>query len=59
MPIVTPPGTRRLKVWGWGYEDQQPPREQVEQAGAAIRVHLGFEAADIEPPVELAEVRLP
>ena len=33
---------RRLKHWGWCYEDQQPPHEQVAQAAAGIREHLGF-----------------
>ena len=28
--VVMGAATRRLKHWGWGYEDQQPPREQVE-----------------------------
>jgi len=33
---------RRLKHWGWGYEDQQRPRAEVEQAAAGIREMLGF-----------------
>jgi len=56
MSVVAP---RRMKVWGWGYEDQQPPPEQVDQVGAGIRTHLGFEPAEIERPTELAAVRLP
>ena len=54
-----PPVTRRLKVWGWGYEDQQPPPDQVEEAGAAIRAHLGFPPEGVEQPVDLSAVRLP
>ena len=50
---------RRLKVWGWGYEDQQPPLDQMRETGAAIRAHLGFEPADVEAPVEADDVRLP
>ena len=50
---------RRLKFWGWGYEDQQPPPEQVEEAAAAIRTHLGFGPERAERPVSLDEVELP
>jgi alkyldihydroxyacetonephosphate synthase len=50
---------RRRKVWGWGYEDQQPPHEQVEEAAAGIRAHLGFAAGEVERPVPLEEVELP
>jgi len=51
--------TRRRKHWGWGYEDQQPPPEQVREAAAGIRSHLGFEPLDAEEPVPLAAVELP
>src|SRR5918998_1728712 len=30
---------RRRKFWGWGYEDQQPPAAEGEQAGRAPRAH--------------------
>src|ERR687894_229503 len=50
---------RRRKHWGWGYEDQQPPHEQVAAAGAAAREHLGFGPADVERPVPLEDVELP
>jgi alkyldihydroxyacetonephosphate synthase len=50
--------TRRRKHWGWGFEDQQPPHEQVEAAGAAAREHLGFAPADVERPVPLEDVDL-
>ncbi|MEA2373791.1 MAG: alkyldihydroxyacetonephosphate synthase [Thermoleophilaceae bacterium] len=50
---------RALKFWGWGYEDQQPPPEEVRQAAAGIRAHLGFEPAEVELPVELDAVELP
>ncbi len=50
---------RRLKFWGWGYEDQQPAPDAVAAGGAAIRAHLGFEPAEVEHPVELAAVELP
>jgi alkyldihydroxyacetonephosphate synthase len=51
--------TRRRKVWGWGYEDQQPPHEQVEQTAAAIREHLGFGPGEVVRPVALEDVELP
>jgi len=50
------PPKRRLKHWGWGYEDLQPPRTEVLQAAAAIRSHLGFGEGEVESPVALAEV---
>ena len=31
---------RRLKHWGWGYEDQQPPREQVEGIAKEVTERL-------------------
>jgi alkyldihydroxyacetonephosphate synthase len=50
---------RRRKFWGWGFEDQQPPAAEVEQAGRAAREHLGFEPADIEAPPRLEDLELP
>jgi alkyldihydroxyacetonephosphate synthase len=50
---------RRLKFWGWGYEDQQPPHEQVEEAAAGIRAHLGFGAEEIARSVRLEDLELP
>ncbi len=50
---------RRLKHWGWGYEDQQPPREQVEGIARAVTDRLGFEVDEIEEPVPLDAVELP
>jgi alkyldihydroxyacetonephosphate synthase len=49
---------RRRKLWGWGYEDQQPPQAEVEQAGRAARQHLGFEPAEVELPPRLEDVEL-
>jgi alkyldihydroxyacetonephosphate synthase len=51
--------TRRLKHWGWGYEDQQPPRDQVEGIARAVTERLGFEVDRIEEPVPLEAVELP
>jgi alkyldihydroxyacetonephosphate synthase len=51
--------TRRLKHWGWGYEDQQPPHDQVEGIARAVTDRLGFEVDEIEEPVPLDAVELP
>jgi alkyldihydroxyacetonephosphate synthase len=51
--------TRRLKHWGWGYEDQQPPREQVEGIAGAVADRLGFTVDEVEEPVPLEAVELP
>jgi alkyldihydroxyacetonephosphate synthase len=48
---------RRLKHWGWGYEDQVPSREELEQAAAGIRERFGF-GEEPEEPVPLDEVEL-
>jgi alkyldihydroxyacetonephosphate synthase len=50
---------RRLKHWGWGFEDQQPTPEKVEEAARGAREHLGFGAAETERPVPLDRVELP
>ena len=50
---------RRRKFWGWGFDDQQPSPEEVEQAGRAAREHLGFGPAEVERPARLEHVELP
>ena len=50
--------TRRRKHWGWGFEDQQPPREQVEGIAKAVTERLGFEVEKVEDPVPLEAVEL-
>ena len=50
---------RRRKFWGWGYEDQQPPAAEVEEAGRGAREHLGFGPGEVEPPPRLEDVELP
>lgn len=49
---------RRLKHWGWGYEDQVRPRAEMEAAATAIRERFGF-GGEIEEavPLERVEVR--
>jgi alkyldihydroxyacetonephosphate synthase len=50
--------TRRRKHWGWGFEDQQPAREELERIATAIADRLGFEVDEIEEPVPLDSVEL-
>jgi alkyldihydroxyacetonephosphate synthase len=57
--VTTEVAGRRRKFWGWGYEDQQPPLEQVEQAATGIRAHLRFGPEAVERPVALEEIELP
>jgi alkyldihydroxyacetonephosphate synthase len=53
-------GDRRLKHWGWGYEDQQQPPEQVVAASEGIVPMLGFGQAPVRPvPLEQVELRDP
>jgi alkyldihydroxyacetonephosphate synthase len=56
VPLVS---ERRRKFWGWGFEDQQPPAAEVEQAGRGAREHLGFGPAEVESPPRLEDVDLP
>jgi len=48
---------RRLKHWGWGYEDQAPTATQLREAAEGIRARFGF-GGEVEKPVPLAEVEL-
>ena len=50
-------GERRLKHWGWGYEDQAPSKEELRQAAAGIRERFGF-GGEVEEPVPLDAVEL-
>ncbi|HYH59315.1 MAG TPA: FAD-binding oxidoreductase [Thermoleophilaceae bacterium] len=51
-------GGRRLKHWGWGYEDQQPAPAQVRDIALGLRAHLGFGEAEVDEPVPLKAVEL-
>jgi alkyldihydroxyacetonephosphate synthase len=51
--------TRRLKHWGWGFEDEQPSLGDLRSAAQGIAAHLGFGSVDVEAPVPLDEVQLP
>ena len=48
---------RRLKHWGWGYEDQAPSEKELREAAAGIRERFGF-GGEPEAPVPLEEVEL-
>ena len=50
-------GERRLKHWGWGYEDQAPTATQLREAGEGIRARFGF-GGEVEKAVPLEEVEL-
>jgi alkyldihydroxyacetonephosphate synthase len=51
---------RRLKHWGWGYEDQAPSTAQLAEAAAGIRERFGFGGeARAAVPLEEVEVRAP
>ena len=51
--------TPRAKWWGWGSEDRQPGLDELRDAGAAARRHLGFEPSDVEAPPRLEDLDLP
>ncbi len=48
---------RRLKHWGWGYEDQAPSRQELEAAAKGIHERLGI-GGEPEEPVPLEAVQL-
>jgi alkyldihydroxyacetonephosphate synthase len=50
---------RRRKHWGWGYEDRQPSRDELEGAARGIRERLGFGGDEVETPVPLDAIELP
>jgi alkyldihydroxyacetonephosphate synthase len=50
---------RRLKHWGWGYEDEQPSHDDHRAAAPYIREQLGFGVLHPDRPVELSAISLP
>ncbi len=48
---------RRLKHWGWGFEDQAPSGKELREAAAGIGERLGF-GREPEAPVPLDEVEV-
>ncbi len=49
------PPSRRLKHWGWGYEDQAPSSAQLTEAAEGIRARFGF-GGEVKAAVPLDEV---
>ncbi len=50
---------RRLKHWGWGYEDEQPSADELGAAAGFIHQRLGFGSTEPGQPVPVSELRLP
>jgi alkyldihydroxyacetonephosphate synthase len=50
---------RRLKHWGWGYEDEQPSDEDLAGAAGFLHERLGFGSLEPRRPVPLADLSLP
>jgi alkyldihydroxyacetonephosphate synthase len=50
---------RRLKHWGWGYEDEQPSVRELRSTAAFLSERLGFGSPEPEQPVPLEAVSLP
>ncbi|HKZ14729.1 MAG TPA: FAD-binding oxidoreductase [Solirubrobacterales bacterium] len=48
---------RRLKHWGWGFEDQAPTAAQLTEAAEGIRARFGF-GGEVRAAVPLAEVEV-
>jgi alkyldihydroxyacetonephosphate synthase len=49
---------RRLKHWGWGYEDQALAPDALQATAALVAEHLGLELGELEQPVALEDVEL-
>jgi alkyldihydroxyacetonephosphate synthase len=50
---------RRRKHWGWGFEDEQTPHDELVAAAGGIVEHLGFGSTEVERFVPLEDVELP
>ncbi|HWF32683.1 MAG TPA: FAD-binding oxidoreductase [Solirubrobacteraceae bacterium] len=49
---------RRLKHWGWGYEDQALAPDALRATAALVAEHLGLALGELEQPVALEDVEL-
>jgi alkyldihydroxyacetonephosphate synthase len=53
-------GRRRLKHWGWGFEDQAPTAAELAEAAEGIRARFGFGGEVHQAmPLEEVDVRAP
>jgi alkyldihydroxyacetonephosphate synthase len=50
---------RRLKHWGWGYEDEQPSFEEQRAAAQFLTERLGFGSTEPESPAPLPKLPPP
>ena len=50
---------RRLKHWGWGYEDEQPPPQELGETTRFLSSHLGFGSPEPEQPAPLPPLAKP
>ena len=57
--LQTAPQKRRLKHWGWGFEDEQLTIEQVRAAAGPIVERLGFGSTAPEQPSPLPPLATP
>jgi alkyldihydroxyacetonephosphate synthase len=49
---------RRLKHWGWGYEDQALAPDALQATATLVAEHLGLPLGELEQPVALEDVEL-
>jgi hypothetical protein len=46
---VADSSVRRLKHWGWGFEDQAPSSRELNEAASGVRQMFGFGEEPVEP----------
>lgn len=49
---------RRLSIWGWGYEDQQPTLEERKATARAIASSLGRNDVELDPEPKIEDIQL-
>ncbi len=49
---------RRLKFWGWGYEDAGPSPEDSRRIAAALASRFGLEQLEVDRPPRIEELEL-
>jgi len=55
--MVRPVSERRLKHWGWGFEDQAPSEKELVEAARGIKERFGF-GGEVEEPIPLDRVEI-